>query len=510
MPPQQRQPPQFGKPSFGPTLPQNLKKKRQRDQDSESESEGKCNECQRPKRSKRQGNNKRKAVDEVESESDEGDYTGLSRIALVSRRKRVRVFKKAFAEFWATDINGMSFAAYAQKSPPLPGSQNHEGKPFWSPPDDGWKWREKAVGEPPGPSLSVDTRISSPRQSEQSRSGSAENDEKLRSDTTGFCSTIPPSARDLSTKETGADDDKLFVGDESTSPELEESKLGRGSQRNYYYRSEFRTPELEESNSGRGGRGYYSYYRGLGGHEDEDEYVEVGEVTYVIPAKTRSTRRPDWRNQELPRYYEEPSRRRDPGRPATQRKAPLPTTRKATMADARKHRIPTGYSLKNWDPREDPLLLLGSVFDANSLGKWIYDWTVYTHGASTPISEMAGELWLLLVQLAGKIKKSEEAIPRIRSLENREMIEDFIESGERIIDKFRKLLKTCEAPMTKAAKKTAGAAAQLGRNSGVEFVETIFGKERELEKTEKFMQQTRLWNMRFDANCEDILRAPGQ
>ena len=36
------------------------------------------------------------------------------------------------------------------------------------------------------------------------------------------------------------------------------------------------------------------------------------------------------------------------------------------------------------EPAEEPIVLLGSVFDANSLGKWIYDWTVYHHGASSP------------------------------------------------------------------------------------------------------------------------------
>jgi hypothetical protein len=40
-------------------------------------------------------------------------------------------------------------------------------------------------------------------------------------------------------------------------------------------------------------------------------------------------------------------------------------------------------------------MLLGSVFDANSLGKWIYDWTVYYYGPATPVSNMAGEFWLL-------------------------------------------------------------------------------------------------------------------
>ena len=62
-------------------------------------------------------------------------------------------------------------------------------------------------------------------------------------------------------------------------------------------------------------------------------------------------------------------------RPSTATKAQVPL--KATDEDARRAGIPAGYSFKNWDPTEEPILLLGSVFDANSLGKWIYDWTVF-------------------------------------------------------------------------------------------------------------------------------------
>jgi len=156
-------------------------------------------------------------------------------------------------------------------------------------------------------------------------------------------------------------------------------------------------------------------------------------------------------------------------------------------------------------------MLLGSVFDANSLGKWIYDWTVYHHGPATPIADMAGELWLLLIQLAGKVKRAEECMGRIRQKENKEMVDDFIESGERLTTKLKKLLKSCETPMLKVGKKSSkDATAQLGKNAGTEFVDSIFGRDRQLEATEKFMSSIRLWNLRFDANCEEILRNPGQ
>ena len=192
-------------------------------------------------------------------------------------------------------------------------------------------------------------------------------------------------------------------------------------------------------------------------------------------------------------------------RPSTAKATP-----KATEEDARRAGIPAGYSYKNWDPTEEPIMLLGSVFDANSLGKWIYDWTVFHYGPATPLAEMAGELWLLLIQLAGKVKRAEETMPKIRKQESREMVEDFLESGERLWIRFAKLLKVCEDYMWKVAKKESGAQKpiSMGKNSGCEFVDSIFGRDRELEKTEKLMTGMRLWSMRFDANCEEILRFP--
>ncbi|KAI1441964.1 hypothetical protein F5Y02DRAFT_410475 [Annulohypoxylon stygium] len=286
-------------------------------------------------------------------------------------------------------------------------------------------------------------------------------------------------------------------------------------------------------------RSSFSYHRASHGDSDEDEFFEVGGVRCVLIAESKSRKRREsfyaapghgtdhyYRSQGMPTsFYEkerteypqfdEPPARSATRRPSTTRpssshkKKPVTSgSRKATEADAKKHRIPAGYSLKNWDPTEEPIMLLGSVFDSNSLGKWIYDWTVHYHGAATPIADVAGELWVLLIQLSGKVKRAEEVVPEVRTQANKEMIEDFIESGERLTDRLRVLLKKCEAPMLRSAKSKE--ASHLGQNAGVEFVKTIFGRERELERTEAFMQQVRLWNLRFDANCEDILKRPKQ
>ena len=154
-------------------------------------------------------------------------------------------------------------------------------------------------------------------------------------------------------------------------------------------------------------------------------------------------------------------------------------------------------------------MLLGSVFDANSLGKWIYDWTAFHHGTSSPMADVAGDLWLLLIKVAGKRKRAEECVDRIRSINNQELVVDFIESGTRLWHKFKRLLKACEYFMWRAARREGSKNVKMSENAGTEFVDSIFGRDRELENTEKLMSSIRLWNMRFDANCEELVRRPG-
>ncbi|KAF2813371.1 uncharacterized protein BDZ99DRAFT_568586 [Mytilinidion resinicola] len=240
----------------------------------------------------------------------------------------------------------------------------------------------------------------------------------------------------------------------------------------------------------------YARYQSYGRNTDHYYHDQVPIYTEAEPTSRSRPRRASHSSRPQP-----PT----PKRPSTAKATP-----RATEEDARRAGIPAGYSYKNWDPTEEPIMLLGSVFDANSLGKWIYDWTVFHHGPSTPLSEIAGELWLLLIQLAGKVKRAEECMTKIRKTESREMVEDFLESGERLWIRFAKLLKVCEDYMWKAAKKETGdkKPVTMGKNSGCEFVDSIFGRDRELEKTEKLMTGMRLWSMRFDANCDDILRYP--
>ncbi|KAF2460996.1 hypothetical protein BDY21DRAFT_334011 [Lineolata rhizophorae] len=247
---------------------------------------------------------------------------------------------------------------------------------------------------------------------------------------------------------------------------------------------------------------YYDYYEppppydGVRHTWREADFHDYDQVPVYEPDQTPRTR-PRRASHSAPR----PERPMPKPRPAATKPA-----RKATEDDARKANIPPGYNYKNWDPTEEPIKLLGSVFDANSLGKWVYDWTVFRYQARTPMADMAGELWLLLIQLASKTKRAEETMSKIRKLENRDLVEEFLDSGDRIWTKFMKVLRRCEENMLKAQKREKRTG--MGEESGVAFVDTIFGRDYELENTEKLMSNMRLWVLRFDANCEEIVQNP--
>ncbi|KAG5918895.1 hypothetical protein E4U61_001369 [Claviceps capensis] len=302
----------------------------------------------------------------------------------------------------------------------------------------------------------------------------------------------------------------------------------------------------------------YTYVRASTpyGESDEDETVEAMGRTYVLPAQSRfrscQTPRPAmydggwYTNQgahpqrssnfadaayarssphDLPQQPTTPKtrpptshrhkrrsstavpQRSSTARPSAPSHRPKPKAPhvKATDEDAKRHQIPKGYHLKNWDPKEEPILLLGSVFDVHTLGNWIYDWAVVAHESNSPIAEMSSELWLLLINLAGRMALIREVAGRVRTSENRRILKEFSDAGERIMDNLRSHMEECEEFMPRAARKKGS---RLGKTMGIEFVNILFGRDKALDETDKFMQSIRVFHLRFDANCEEIIRNP--
>ncbi|KAF8474608.1 hypothetical protein BDZ91DRAFT_269892 [Kalaharituber pfeilii] len=169
--------------------------------------------------------------------------------------------------------------------------------------------------------------------------------------------------------------------------------------------------------------------------------------------------------------------------------------------------IPPDYSLKNWDPNERPIILLGSVFDANSLGEWIFNWTKFHHGRFHEATKVAGQLWELLIIFSGKYKRADEFVDLITRPEKQIDVKDFLDSGEKLWGRLKTLLSACEKYMWNGAK-SSEKGYQMGRKSGAEFVDAMFNDDKEWNSTEKLMRYLKTWCDRFDVNCEDILRRP--
>jgi hypothetical protein len=527
----------------------------------------------------------------------------------------------------------------------------------------------------------VTKKTSTQRRTSQTRSSRPSYYDTVRYDSGAFPYYGPPPSRE-SEYSSGLGAPRRTATARPRRPSTSTTRPGT-----YYYTNSYDEvdgiPSYYEQTRGDGlasPHGYYSY------DQPPSSYAPYGRplARYESGNYTRSNRNAAsfsaYQSGSSYYYEREPAYQRPPsGRNIHTSRRTAPTRRTApkvstgaTEADAGRHGIPPGYSLKNWDPSEEPILLLGSVFDANSLGKWIYDWTVYRHSPQHPMADMAGELWLLLIKLAGKMKRADQTLTRIRNVESRELVEEFLESGDRLWTKFEKILKSCETYMWKTfrvttnetktikseiakqvespakslnkegsstettsgqkdtsstnsqeheappkdevsnqdqavsatdglssqntrvaveeqsgthdepqaeVQQTSGndvevkpvtgpitlpatpggmessdkptqtansasasavveehsvpsdqaefsftitptekptstipkarkAQAQMGKASGIEFVDSIFGRDRLLEDTEKIMSSMRLWNMRFDVNCEEILRTP--
>lgn len=181
-----------------------------------------------------------------------------------------------------------------------------------------------------------------------------------------------------------------------------------------------------------------------------------------------------------------------------------PHEREANEEDAERHNIPPGYNLEHWDPNEKPIILLGTVFDCNSLGKWIFDFTVHKYGPQAPMSQVAGDLWLVLIQFYGNIKKTEEYIDWNKGCRNPsllkalDMLEEFIYDGKSLRKRLDRLLEKCEEPMLRTDLLNTG---RLGKEAGLVFVETLLGREQLLEETEELKESIRHWIHDWDEEC---------
>ncbi|KAE8444624.1 hypothetical protein EG329_014372 [Mollisiaceae sp. DMI_Dod_QoI] len=173
--------------------------------------------------------------------------------------------------------------------------------------------------------------------------------------------------------------------------------------------------------------------------------------------------------------------------------------------EARKHGIDSEYSLEDWDPSLEPITVYGSVMQATSFGEWIVDRTIKHYGHKSKIAETAVGLRSLLIEFIFTVKRAKYCLSRIKSDEYREMMEKLIESGKRLFDDMKLLVRVCEDQTR-----------ERGFTCVVEggFLPRIFlhfmlePNQKCFEGTEKWMASTRSWRLRFRSICDEIRKDP--
>ncbi|KAI1498586.1 hypothetical protein F5X99DRAFT_411880 [Biscogniauxia marginata] len=115
---------------------------------------------------------------------------------------------------------------------------------------------------------------------------------------------------------------------------------------------------------------------------------------------------------------------------------------KESRSILRSFRVPEWYYFKYWDGENRPFVLWASVFDAKSLGEWIYNWTFYYYRDEEKTLTAVRQFQTAFAQLDRNVAKV-----RKWSIGMQEDTKGFIKRGIVILDDIESLVKFCALPI---------------------------------------------------------------
>ncbi|KIW99485.1 uncharacterized protein Z518_11224 [Rhinocladiella mackenziei CBS 650.93] len=179
-----------------------------------------------------------------------------------------------------------------------------------------------------------------------------------------------------------------------------------------------------------------------------------------------------------------------------------------TDEDIRQGDVASGGSIKDWNLPFPMVTLSRSVSDVESLRKWVYDSTLCHHGRDAPSTGLVRDFYFLVLRLNESMEKLRSTLQGAQSAADRNMIEGFLTSGDRLKYKLIRYMRDCndvklrntqarhqEAPMTALA--------------DLDCFITMFKENTVLKATKKLTQSFRLWIYRFEVNCGFIANCNG-
>ncbi|KAK2771850.1 calcium calmodulin-dependent protein kinase type 1b [Colletotrichum kahawae] len=174
----------------------------------------------------------------------------------------------------------------------------------------------------------------------------------------------------------------------------------------------------------------------------------------------------------------------------------------AKQSDAENYRIPPKYDLSRWDPRKKPLLFLYCVFDLISIGTWFNDTIVscrqYGQSISEKDMEVLKDLAILLEKLDDSLSKAIQHSIHVEKADDKEMIQDLTDGGERLVIKVQKFLQAWQGMMSLED----GLAGFLLESGAMKHL----GTEKLRSKVETLEQSLRVWVLRYNAYSSEKIK----
>jgi hypothetical protein len=178
--------------------------------------------------------------------------------------------------------------------------------------------------------------------------------------------------------------------------------------------------------------------------------------------------------------------------------------RQATRMDTERAGIPKVKFLADWDPDEEPIVLLGCAFDAYRLGCRIYCFTINKYGRTSPIGDLASKFWYQIIQLAGKIKLTTELRSKAAHGLAQSVATEVLKNGNHLWTRLQSLMKECKDWLPISTVMEPSGVFPISVQS--QIIRTVFSPNRELLYTKKLMADMHGWFMQVNSNLKPFTR----
>lgn len=177
--------------------------------------------------------------------------------------------------------------------------------------------------------------------------------------------------------------------------------------------------------------------------------------------------------------------------------------RQATIGDLRRIGITEDLCVKRWNPDRTPIVVAGSVMDANSICDWIMSWTkIYVDDNMYDMTAI-NDLTYCILALDYYDHMTSLRLSSCITSEQVDVVEDFVESRDRLWARLLDIIDICTGVMLRELRKLRSSKERDSRynRNGAIFVSNIMFNDTISHNIFKLYNAVRIWSYRYCVNC---------